>query len=401
MSRHIESKPLTVAYISDNRYFEDQHGNWYTTASFPLADFVKAFPPTLRTWRFFGRLQTLPPDVPGFFPINPPQGIKVEFHGPRFQLGELGGFLAHFLKYRALIQECVLGADIVWAKQSFVATLIALWTKKPSSFVVTHLVGDPGDTLELRRGPLWRSIARLSRYLNRRVLKNADVCLFVSKALQDRYALPDKPNVVVHDGRISTSQLVDSFKHDKPSPAIIMYVGRLSHEKGVDILMRAFAEAIGSSQIKMILKIIGDGPEKEQLVSLAVILGIRDQAVFAGRISWGPSLFKEMHEATVLVLPSFTEGFGLVLLESLSQATPVIASDVGGVKECIANGEAGLLVPAGDCTALAKAIVLLVSDRKLQLQLAERGLRHAAQNTLEYQVEKLRTIFTEMYQSKT
>ena len=390
---------LTVVYLSDQRFYYDACGNWFTTASFPLPELVKAFPSGLRRWIFFGRLLPLPADRVGFFPIELPQDVSVEFQGPRFPVSGLAGFLLHFPKYWAMVRSCTGEADIIWAKLSYVATLLALHRKLTSAFVVTHMVGDPGDTFEIRGGLFWKLFAGLCRWLNQRALKNADVCLFVSRALQERYGFPDQVNAAIHEGRISRAFLVPRFSQDTKMSDTVLYVGRLSKEKGVDVLIAAFA--LAAEKVDIRLRIVGDGQEMEQLQQLSKLLGVDGKITFAGKITWGEQLFSEMRGATCLVLPSFTEGFGLVLQESLGQGTPVIASDVGGVREALGTEEAGILVPAGDRAALASAIVRLVTDRDLQERLVENGLRHVTQNTLECQVERLRQIFTVEFAKKS
>ena len=352
---------------------------------------VKAFPPKLSRWVFFGRLLPAPSDVSPLFPIENPPGISVEYDGPRDSIQGLAGHIRRLPQYFYLIRQCVRNADLVWAKLPFVASWLALIGQPERGYYVTHMVGDPGATLERRGGWFWRRAASLSRVLSRKAMGNAHFCLFVSDDLRSRYAPKGKETAIVHEGRVSKADLADGFQKNKREIYFLMYVGRLSPEKGVDVLIHALAIARESAVLN--LRIVGDGPEKDRLQSLVSSLGLSDSVHFAGTVRWGPSLFAEIRAATCLVLPSYTEGFPLVVLEGLSQATPVISSDVGGVRELVQSGKSAILVPAGNVTALSAAILQVVLDTKLQEQLAQEGLRVAAENTLERQVELLRPVF--------
>jgi glycosyltransferase involved in cell wall biosynthesis len=305
------------------------------------------------------------------------------------------GYARNFFFYQAEILRCIDSADIIWGKQSFVATVCALWKKRKSAFTVTQMIGDPGDTIEMLGGPFWNAVAKTSRWVNRFILRNADACIFVSEALKNKYALAAKPNFVLHEGRVKTTQVVKRISSSSGLKKTVLYVGRLSHEKGVDVLVKAFAMASRQSDLQ--LRIVGDGSQRAALSQLVSSLGISEKVDFVGKVTWGWPLFKEMENATMMVLPSFTEGLPLVILECQSQGTPVIASDVGGVKECLLGGLAGILVPPGDVVALANAIVELESNEDRRMKLANEGLMNAARNTIDAQMAKLKEIFIDRF----
>ena len=382
---------MKVVYLSDQVYFHDQASRWYTTASFPLTTLAKAFPLELSRWVFFGRILPAPLDVSPLYPIENPPGISVEYHGPRNNFEGITGYLRALPQYFFSIKRCIRDADLVWAKLPFVASWLALLRRPRRGYYVTHMVGDPGDSLERRGGWLWRRAANLSRVLSRKAMENANFCLFVSNDLRRRYAPEGKETGIVHEGRVSKDDLADGFQKKGRKVPSLMYIGRLSPEKGVDVLIRAIALSRESADLH--LRVVGSGPEKDRLLSLVSSLGLSDSVHFAGTVRWGPSLFAEIRAATCLVLPSYTEGFGLVVLEGLSQATPVVISEVCGVRELVQSGRSAILVPAGNVTALSVAILQVVLDTKLQEQLAQEGLKVAAANTLERQVELLRPVF--------
>jgi glycosyltransferase involved in cell wall biosynthesis len=93
-----------------------------------------------------------------------------------------------------------------------------------------------------------------------------------------------------------------------------------------------------------------------------------------------------MRASDILILPSYTEGLPLVLLEAMSQGLAVIASDVGGISEIVRDGETGLLFEAGNAVALADAITKLSADEQLRNILSENAREVAKENTMDRQL---------------
>jgi glycosyltransferase involved in cell wall biosynthesis len=148
---------------------------------------------------------------------------------------------------------------------------------------------------------------------------------------------------------------------------VIGTVGRLTGLKRQDVLLRGFARLQHPTAR---LLIVGDGPAREELVSLAANLGVTDRVVFAG--------YRDRPERTlatmdVFALTSDSEGMPLSILEAGAAGRPVVASRVGGVPELVAHGRTGLLFPAGDDAALAGCLDRLLRDRPLAETLGEAG----------------------------
>ena len=138
--------------------------------------------------------------------------------------------------------------------------------------------------------------------------------------------------------------------------------GRLSHEKGQDILLRAIPSVIETFPTASFL-LLGDGPAKKALVELATELGIRERVLFQPHAS----AMRDYYEAIdLLVLPSRSEGLPNVILEALSFGVEVVATDVGAVGEVIRGRTSSWLVPSGDVTALAAGIMEGLSERARQ-----------------------------------
>jgi glycosyltransferase involved in cell wall biosynthesis len=144
-------------------------------------------------------------------------------------------------------------------------------------------------------------------------------------------------------------------KPDEGTPRIV-FVGRLKYPKDGETLLRA-AAALGDRDY--VLEIVGDGPDREQLESLP-----HDERVrFAGERDDVPQL---LAASSVFVLSSRSEGLPISVLEAMAAGLPVVASDVGGLREQVVDGETGLLVPAGDAAALADALARLIDDPSLR-----------------------------------
>jgi glycosyltransferase involved in cell wall biosynthesis len=156
---------------------------------------------------------------------------------------------------------------------------------------------------------------------------------------------------VVHYG-------IDAGPEPPPPPAEprLLCVGRLIPIKGHELLLRAVAEARRAVP-ELQLEVAGDGPLREALATLATQLAVDGSVTFAGRLSpIGPAY----ERAAVVVVPSLGEGFGMVALEAAERGRAVVASAVGGLPEILDHERTGLLVPPGDSSALAAAIVELM-----------------------------------------
>jgi glycosyltransferase involved in cell wall biosynthesis len=157
-------------------------------------------------------------------------------------------------------------------------------------------------------------------------------------------------------------------------------VGRLSPEKGFDVLVRAFAR-IAPWFPDWTLQILGTGPQRGQLEDLADSLGVRDNVRWAG---WVEEPESALLESGVFVLPSRYEGFPNALLEAMACGLPCIASACdSGPAEIIRDGVDGLLVPPENVDALADALRQLVSDEDKRARLG----RHAVEVTSRFSRE--------------
>ncbi len=163
---------------------------------------------------------------------------------------------------------------------------------------------------------------------------------------------------------------------------VILTVGNLVARKGHDTTIRSLPRLLQLVPDVTYL-IVGDGPYRSQLETLATELGIRNRVIFAGRLA-DEDLAQLYALCDVFVMPSRAqldekdvEGFGIVFLEANACAKPVIGGRSGGVPEAIVDGVTGLLVDPNDSGELADAIARLLTDREFANRLGQQGRERA------------------------
>jgi len=155
-------------------------------------------------------------------------------------------------------------------------------------------------------------------------------------------------------------------------PPTAAFAGRLVPEKGVDVLLRAFAEVVAEIPEARLL-LAGAGPERERLEQLIVDLRLSSQVAMLGQLPPG-ELERRFGSAWVQIVPSrWEEPFGVVATEAMMRGTAVIASSTGGLTEIVQHGQTGLLVPPGDPDALAAALLELFRVRESAERMGQAG----------------------------
>ena len=142
-----------------------------------------------------------------------------------------------------------------------------------------------------------------------------------------------------------------------------VFAGRLVREKGVDVLLSAFAD-VAKRLPAARLVLVGDGPERPVLEKQVRDLGIAERVEVTGRLSPEETQGR-LAGAWIQAVPSrWPEPFGMVATEAMMRGAAVVASDIGGLPEIVEHGRTGLLVPPGDARACAAALLRLLQDRE-------------------------------------
>ena len=171
----------------------------------------------------------------------------------------------------------------------------------------------------------------------------------------------------------------------------IAFVGRLSPEKGVDVLL----EAMASTPPDVRLRIAGDGPALPALRHHAAQRGLEARVDFLGHLD-PRGIGELMRSTTALVVPSrWHENQPMVILEARACARPVIGSDLGGISELVRPGVDGLLVPHDDPAALAEAIVEVTRDPGRSHEWGRQGRLAASSLTPERHLQRLDVVYAE------
>lgn len=157
----------------------------------------------------------------------------------------------------------------------------------------------------------------------------------------------------------------------------IVYVGRMHPSKGIDTLLKAMP-AVLKEFPKLKLKIIGgnlESDEAKKYLKMATVLNIADNVVFTGNQS-KTIVLEEFSSAYCAVVPSVTEAFGFVVIESFSVKTPVIGSNSTGIAEIIRDNKDGFLFEPQNENDLSKKMILLLQNSELRKEFSNNSYNH-------------------------
>lgn len=214
--------------------------------------------------------------------------------------------------------------------------------------------------------------ARLFYRTARRLLYPRAAALVVQTQENARWAAAAHVNKIV---RVIPNILKQRTPSAVPRQNIILSVGRLTEEKGHDVLVEAFI-AIAARAPDWQLHIVGDGTDRAALERQVAAASLSDRVVFKG-VSTAPDA--EYATAGIFVLPSRFEGFPNVLLEALADGCCVLSADGAAMREVIANGMDGMLFRTGDAASLANMLLTLIADAGLRQRLSQAAPGKAAQ----------------------
>lgn len=188
-------------------------------------------------------------------------------------------------------------------------------------------------------------------------------------------------------------QLINSIKTTKSKQPVITVVSRLVKYKSLDVLIRACALLTARSP-RLTLRIIGQGPEEQNLRQLARRLKIEQNVYFVGFVSKHKSVVKKLKASHIFCLPSETEGFGIAIIEALGCGVPTVVADLPVNRE-ITGGNGVLLFKPGNHHDLAKKLQMLLDDKKRYATLQKETKRQAKK----YDWEKIAKQTEKLYES--
>ena len=220
----------------------------------------------------------------------------------------------------------------------------------------------------------------LSSWMEKDGLTSCDAVIAVSqdmkRDIRSCYDIPEDRITVIHNGvdpevfrRRDGRATVAKFGI---RPPFILFVGRLTRQKGVFDLVKAMDDVPKGVSLALLT---GKPDTPEIVEELRGVLKGRTNILWVNAMVNESELVDLYSEAEVFACPSTYEPFGIINLEAMSCETPVVASRVGGIKEVVVDGETGFLVPPGDPGALADRLSVLLSDADLAKRRGEAGRR--------------------------
>ena len=222
--------------------------------------------------------------------------------------------------------------------------------------------------------PYYRWLYLLLKPIIRAIWDNAAAVVACSDGLRDlaRATDTDVKIDVIPDG-VDLATFVPVQREAYPKIVRCLAIGRLIPRKGFQLLIRALPKIVDKVSQNFQIEIVGDGPYQKELMGLAEKLGVASYIRFAGTVPY-PELPQKYREADIFVLPSLAEGMPLVVLEAMGTALPIIASQVQGIDELVAQDVNGALFAPGDVEGLAGCLVKLINagERRVEMGNASR-----------------------------
>lgn len=214
---------------------------------------------------------------------------------------------------------------------------------------------------------------RWASFFEKNTLRRADACIAVSREMQHEMEAI-APSAMARTVILPNGVDVPAQVQSSPDSKKLLFVGRLDRIKGIFPLV----EAMKMVHPEVHLVVVGDGPDRAQLEQQIQTLGLTDRISLIGA---QPSerVFEQIQDSFALVLPSFHETQGIVLLEANACAKPVIASDIPGIREVVRQGETGWMVPAGAPRELAAAINRVYNYPEDAQMMGETGRQHVSE----------------------
>ena len=265
--------------------------------------------------------------------------------------------------------------------------------RRPRAWLdVASIKGVLAEEMQFERG--WvRGRLALQAWFERRRVHQADRVLvtsqYAAEAVIRRYGadpgklrvVPEPIELAAWQARFNTVAAAERPPAEPPTtnasdPAksgepLILCVAHLYPRKDVATLLHALAQMRQPARAH----IVGDGPEFGRLQQLARQLQLGPGVEFLGHIPLA-ALRREYRNADIFCLPSRQEGFGIVLLEAMAAALPIVAARAAAIPEVVAEGECALLFPPGDAVALAATLDRLLGDEPARRHLGQNGQRH-------------------------
>ena len=236
----------------------------------------------------------------------------------------------------------------------------------------------PGDEKETFKQKL------IKRYLLNHVDRVVATSEYLAQETKKYLKRPVQIDVVPWGVDLDMFPFVDK-KNRNGETVTLGFAKRLHILSGPDILLKSFKYARDRCGQKLLLKIAGCGPMESELKREAIQMGMSNSIQWVGWLKTTKELHDFYHSLDIFVMPSRRESFGVSAVEASASGLPVIASRIGGIPEIVINGDTGLLVDPDDVEGFGKAIISLVKNEDLRMEMGLMG-RMRAESKFDWKV---------------
>ena len=284
--------------------------------------------------------------------------------------------------------------DLIEGTETGMLLLALLWKKTP---LIIRLHGEQYTFQKYTPGMRLKASVRLSRRLQRFALRRAKLLISPSFAhareIRDELDGPIPPIVVVPN--VLGNAKTNGHGNTPTSSRTVLYAGRIDQSKGIKTLLRAAAQTRDALPDARFI-FAGDfhsSVSPDEFQSWVRTHNLDDNVDLLGPLGW--NILSELYKsATVAVLPSHYETFGMAALEPMASGTPVVASDSSALPEIVIHEKNGKLFAPGDCGALARALIEVLSQPAAR----ERMSKAAAEQASRFDVNKLLPVNERLYE---
>jgi glycosyltransferase involved in cell wall biosynthesis len=270
--------------------------------------------------------------------------------------------------------------------------------RRPNAPYIASIKGVIADELRNERGMV-RTMLAVQAAFEGVAVRRASVVVATSRYSRDRiveaYGIPPTKIVLVPElidlRAWETAQ--EGATCAEADPPAILTVAHLYPRKNVGVLLNAYAR-LRSAGVRFQGWIVGDGPCRREWERLKDALALQDCVEFLGRVS-RRELETRFRQTAVFCLPSRQEGFGIVFLEAMANARPIVAARAAAVPETVADGEVGFLAAPDDPDAFARGLATLLADPELRRRMGAAGRRRVES----YRADRVAGLFLETVQA--
>ncbi len=258
--------------------------------------------------------------------------------------------------------------DVIIDSENGIPFFTPLYSSKKIFLLIHHV------HQEVFRMKLVPPLSWIGQFLEKRIMpmvyKNTEVITVSPSSKADilEHKLTTKEPHVIYNG-VDLDVYKPGTKSVNP---MILYLGRLTPQKSIDVFIHAAKEIIEKIP-KVQIVIAGDGQERKRLIKLARKLGVLDKIEFTGKVSEEEKV-KLYQKAWLFVNPSLIEGWGITTIEANACGTPVVASNVAGLRDAVHNPHSGILVPYGNSNEFATNIIKLLKNNKERTKMSKESI---------------------------